>query len=361
MNKRSFLKSAVLAGTAVIAGNNSKAFNTLPESSTHKKGKRKNYVWINPHHNDSESDLQSRYASYKDSGIDGIFFEADSEKHYRIAKSKKLEAHRWMWIMNRGEKELLQAHPEWYAKSRNGDSCATQPPYVGYYRWLCPSREEVAAYLETQVQQTLAKDYVDGIHLDYIRYCDVILPLNLWKDYKIEQTKELPEYDFCYCEVCRQKFKELKGVDPLELQFPEASLSWRKFRYDNITRVVNRLALKAKTYKKPVTAAVFPTPEIAKRNVRQDWVNWHLDAVFPMIYHGFYKENVNWIGDAVEEGVQALHGKFPLYAGLYLPDFKNHDEIRQGIKNAYAKGAAGVSLFGKVDAPVLKILKELNS
>lgn len=41
-----------------------------------------------------------------------------------------------------------------------------------------------------------------------------------------------------------------------------------------------------------VTAAVFPTPEVARRNVRQDWVNWNLTGVFPMVYHGFYKEHV---------------------------------------------------------------------
>lgn len=358
MNKRSFLKSALVAGGAVI--NSTKALSAIAETDSPKKSPRKNWVWIDPKPNDNPADLEVLYASYKAAGIHGIFFEADSEKHYRIAKSKKLEAHRWMWIMNRGEKELLQAHPEWYAKSRNGDSCADKPPYVGYYRWLCPSREEVAAYLETQVKQTLAKDYVDGIHLDYIRYCDVILPLNLWDKYKIEQTKELPEYDFCYCEVCREKFKALKGMDPLELQFPDQGLSWRKFRYDNITRVVNRLSKTAHDLKKPITAAVFPTPEIAKRNVRQDWVNWNLDGIYPMIYHGFYKEDVAWIGDAVEEGVKALNGKFPLYAGLFLPDFKNHDEIKQGISNAYAKGAAGVSIFGRLDEPVLKILKELN-
>jgi hypothetical protein len=45
-----------------------------------------------------------------------------------------------------------------------------------------------------------------------------------------------------------------------------------------------------------------------------------------MIYHKFYKEDVNWIGDAVE-GVRTLHGKFPLYAGLFLPDFDNQGEI----------------------------------
>jgi hypothetical protein len=115
----------------------------------------------------------------------------------------------------------------------------------------------------------------------------------------------------------------------------------------------------AHSHKKPITAAVFPTPEIAKRIVRQDWVNWPLDAVCPMIYHGFYSEGVKWIGDAVAEGVSALHGKFPLYAGLFLPDFKDNDaDIREGIRLALENGAAGVSIFGSVSPSLLQILRE---
>lgn len=350
MNKRRFLKSTLLTGAAVLA-------KFTPASASEQKASKKNWLWIHPNPKDTDDDLKKQYSALKAGGINGIFFEADSERHYRLAKKSGLEAHRWMWIMNRGEKELLESHPEWYAKNKLGESCADKPPYVGYYRWLCPSRPEVLEYLKAAVTETLKKDYVDGIHLDYIRYSDVILPFNLWDNYKIEQTKELPEYDYCYCEVCREKFIALKGIDPLELKYPDQNLSWRKYRYDRITTVVNSLAEVARQHKKPITAAVFPTPEIAKRNVRQDWVNWNLDGIFPMIYHGFYKEEVPWIGDAVQEGVSALHGKFPLYAGLFLPDFKNEDEIRAGIKTALQNGAAGISFFGRVDEKVLTLLR----
>ena len=351
--RRSFIRNSLLTGLSA---------SILPLAAsaeyTSKKKQQGHWVWINPDHKDDEKALNLLYKKYHDAGIRGIFFEADSEKHFRIAKKNKIEAHRWMWIMNRGEKSLLQSHPELYAINRKGESCADKPPYVNYYRWLCPSKKETLEYLETEVKNTLSKDYVDGIHLDYIRFCDVILPVNLWDTYKLDQTKELPEFDYCYCEVCRRKFKEWKGVDPLDIQFPEASLSWRLFRYNAITNVVNRLAQVAKGFRKPVTAAVFPTPEVAKRNVRQDWVNWNLSAIYPMIYHGFYKEPVSWIGDAVKEGVNALHGRFPLYAGLYIPDFNNIEEIRQGVNIALKNGAAGVSMFGKLSDEILQVLKE---
>lgn len=318
----------------------------------------KHWIWINPNLKDTETQLRLRYANYREAGIKGIFFEADSALHFRTAKALGLEAHRWMWTLNRGEKSLLNTHPEWYAVNRKGESCADKPPYVDYYRWLCPSRPEVKQYLIDNVHAILSKDYVDGIHLDYVRFCDIVLPVNLWSNYHIEQTKELPEYDYCYCEKCKEKFKEWRGQDIDTIQYPEASLSWRQFRYNAVTDIVNAIAKIADSHKKSITAAVFPTPEVARRNVRQDWTNWNLNGICPMIYHGFYKEGIEWIGDAVEEGVHFLDNRFPLYAGLYIPDFHgNMKDLQRGIEFALNKGAKGVSLFGDVNDAVLKALQ----
>lgn len=355
--RRKFLKAGILAGLSVNLPWNAVAA-TPSTVKLKEKTEWKHWVWIHPKESDTLEELKKRYERYYQAGIRGIFFEADSEMHFRQAKAAKLEAHRWMWTLNQGDKELIKAHPEWYAKNRKGESCANQPPYVDYYRWLCPSRKEVITYLENQVADILAKDYVDGIHLDYIRFSDVILPVNLWDKYKIEQPKELPEYDYCYCEVCQASFKEWRGADVLAITYPQESLSWRLFRYQAINNVVNRLAKVAKNTQKPITAAVFPTPEVAKRIVRQDWTNWNLNGVAPMIYHGFYKEEVSWIGDAVAEGVQGLNGRFPLYAGLYLPDFKNMQELQLGINYALQNGADGISLFGDVNEEILNILEK---
>ena len=358
MKKRDFIKASLLGGIGMMSYRPSFGNELVNHKSS---GGLKHWVWTNPDGKEDEKLLKERYGRYFQAGIRGMFFEADSETHFRIAKAAGLETHRWMWTMNRGEKELLDNHPEWYAVSRNGKSCATNPPYVNYYRWLCPSKPEVLEFLKTQVKNILAKDYVDGIHLDYVRYCDVILPVNLWQNYGIDQTRELPEYDFCYCETCRAKYKSEHGIDPLDIQYPDQSLSWRKFRYDRITNIVNCLAEVAKSNKKAITAAVFPTPEVARRIVRQDWTNWNLDGVCPMIYHGFYKEQVSWIGDAVEEGIHFLCGRFPLYAGIYLPDFKSDEELEQGIKTALSHGASGISFFGNVSDNVLSILKQASA
>jgi len=354
-SRRNFVKSGLIAGLAATVLPLAGSASVIPAAAENKKWKH--WVWTNPNLADKEEDLADLYKKYYEAGVRGIFFEEDSEKHFRAAKAQKLEAHRWMWTMNRRIESVMKAHPDWYAVNRKGENCVQHPPYVDYYRWLCPSKPEVHAYLENEVQEILSKDYVDGIHLDYVRYCDVILPVNLWDNYKIEQTKELPEYDYCYCNVCKEKFKAFRGQDLDAIAFPEASLSWRQYRYNAITTIVNKLAVVAGKHKKQITAAVFPTPEVARRNVRQDWTNWKLSGVCPMIYHGFYKEPVEWIGDAVAEGVRFLDGRFPLYAGLYLPDFKSPDEIQLGMQYALKNGAKGISLFGKVDDQVLAALK----
>lgn len=320
------------------------------------------WLWVRPNEKDTEVQLRKRYQSYREVGVRGLLFESYSKRHFQLAKEIGLETHRWMWTMNRGEKELLQNHPEYYAVSRSGKSCADQPPYVDYYRFLCPSHPDVPKYLEEKARQQLALEDVDGLHLDYIRYPDVILPVNLWENYNLDQSTELPDYDFCYSKYTKEAFLQETGIDIDKVQRPDQSLSWRSFRYNQINKVVNRIAEVAKEHNKPLTAAVFPTPDLAKRIVRQDWTNWNLSGVFPMIYHGFYKEPVGWIGTAVAEGVQALHGKFPLYAGLYLPDFKSVEEIKIAITLAKQNGAAGISLFGETDfsAEVLRMLKQIK-
>jgi hypothetical protein len=79
-----------------------------------------------------------------------------------------------------------------------------------------------------------------------------------------------------------------------------------------------------------------------------------------MIYHGFYNEQVSWIGDAVKEGIHFLNGRFPLYAGIFIPNFKSPAELEEGIKLALANGASGISFFGKIDEGVLAVLKKVG-
>ncbi|MGF7231883.1 family 10 glycosylhydrolase [Arachidicoccus sp.] len=353
--RREFLRNTLLS-TAALSLTPALSLAESTSGEKYRRHKLKHYVWVQPNKLDTEAGLHTLFQQFSEAGIKGIFIEADSQMHFKIAKKYKLETHRWIWTLNRGDADLLKDHPDWYAVSRKGDSCAIKPPYVSYYRWLCPSKPSTLDFLSKEVNDILSKDYVDGIQLDYIRYCDVILAINLWKKYNIVQTAELPEYDFCYCDHCQQKFHEWSGETLSDIEYPQESLSWRHFRYNQVNDIVNHLAKIAKQHGKPITATGFPTPEVARRLVRQDWTNWNIEAMFPQFYHGFYNENLRWIGDAVKEGVHFLNGKFPLYAGIYLPDFKDNQQIQEGIEYALNNGASGMSFFGKVTPEVLRAL-----
>lgn len=106
-------------------------------------------------------------------------FEGYDENTYKMCKEAGLEAHYWKWTMNRHE--VLKTHPDWFAVNRKGESGYDKPAYVDYYRFLCPNHEGVAEYLAADYLKEANLPYVDGVHLDYVRFPDVVLPVSLWK------------------------------------------------------------------------------------------------------------------------------------------------------------------------------------
>lgn len=313
----------------------------------------KNWVWMRINKEKGDEYYKKQFALMKECGISGIMFEGYDEDTYRMCKEAGLEAHYWKWTMNR--REVMKTHPDWFAVNRIGESCFDKPAYVDYYRFLCPNHDGVAEYLAADYVKEANLPYVDGVHLDYVRFPDIVLPVSLWKNYGIEQTSELPQYDYCYCDVCRAKFKAQTGKDPMELKYPMEDQSWINFRLDAITNVVNKITAALKADGKRVSSAVFPGPSMAKKMVRQDWGSWSLDAYFPMIYNGFYYEGPEWIGRSVKESVQTINGRAKIYAGLMFPDIK--DTFEKALDEAFDNGAAGVSFFDGPDEEYLKKFK----
>lgn len=306
----------------------------------------KNWTWVHGGGEASADEWRRRFARVREAGINGVLVGGgDAEMLSAAAHAEDLEFHRWIWTLNRnGDAWVKENHPEWFTVSRNGESTLEKPPYVGYYKWLCPTRPAVRDYLRGVVDELAREPAIDGVHLDYVRHSDVILPVGLWSKYNLVQDREYPEFDFCYCEVCRQAFREQAGVDPLELPDPTQDLAWREFRWEGVTGLVEVLTEAVHARGKPITAAVFPTPTVARALVRQAWDEWPLDAFFPMIYHEFYEEELSWIGTATREGVDALPETTPLYSGLYLPSL-TPEELGEAVRVARGAGAAGVSLF----------------
>jgi uncharacterized lipoprotein YddW (UPF0748 family) len=352
MDKRSFLKNmSILGAAASVPSLFAGCFNEQPGNEQPGEDADvllKNWIWTGVDQESTDEALISRFEQLVSAGITGILIGGDDERMFTLAKQSGLSPHIWMWTLNRRDSFIMENHPEWYAVNRLGESCFDKPQYVDYYRWLCPSKPEVQDYIRSVVETHLSRNYIEGIHLDYVRYCDVILPRALWEKYDIVQNEELPPYDYCYCETCRNKFGELHGRDPLEIDNPPEDLDWVQFRYDSVTSLVNDLAETVHEANRPISAAVFPTPSIARKLVRQSWDDWNLDMVFPMLYHGFYNESLSWVGNSVLEGKQAVGDKMELFSGLYMPDLGTASDLEEAVKLALDNGAAGISLFGDV-------------
>jgi uncharacterized lipoprotein YddW (UPF0748 family) len=193
-------------------------------------------------------------------------------------------------------------------------------------------------------------DGITSVHLDYIRYSDIFLPIGLLPKYNLKQEVELPEYDFCYCAVCISEFEKIHHKNPLEAGNTAIDMEWKQFRLNKVKAIVDDAYKIAHSHDKMLTAAVFPYPEMADHMVRQRWDKWQVDAVLPMIYHNFYNEGLDWIGFATRQGVSDLEGKgVSLHTGLFVPEMTARN-LARAISLARDNGAAGVSLF---DGPAI--------
>ncbi len=324
----------------------------------------RNWMWLYANMNRSDEDWNKMLAKFKENGISGILIGGGvpmMERIIPLAGNFGIDVHAWMWTLNRPGDEEAKKHPEWYTVSGKGESCFDVHPYVDYYQWVCPSQEEVYQHIAKQVKELASVKGLKGIHLDYVRYSDVILAKALQPKYNLVQDREYPEFDFCYCETCQAKFKEESGIDIAEVDDPTQVEAWRQYRYNSVTRLVNRLVEVAHAKGKQISAAVFPYPDLARTICRQSWDEWNVDAVFPMVYQNFYDEDIRWIKTSTRKGVRDLDGRVSLVTGLYLPQIPEGD-FPKAVKNSFKGGAQGVAIFdeGKITDEQLNTVRSVS-
>ena len=159
-----------------------------------------------------------------------------------VAKQAGIELHAWIIALNWPDKNTMKEHPKWYVVNGKGESCIDKPAYVDDYNWLCPSNPEVLEFMEKRTKELCAYNELAGVHLDYIRYPDVVLAPEHKAKYDIPQDDLVhPQFDYCYCEVCRSGFKKLSGMDPLTITDQATNQAWLNFRYNSVTGLVNQL------------------------------------------------------------------------------------------------------------------------
>lgn len=355
MKKRDFLQ-LLGAGAAGVAL--SPVALQVPGCSSDKNSghNKKLRFWCDVHPNESPMTTQKSddewkwlFSNLKHWGIDGVIVLCRTnrivDQLVRVTSAVDMNLYTWIISLQYPDPETMKNHPDWYVVNGKGESCIDKPPYVPEYRWLCPSHPEVREFMVKRVTELASYQGVSGVHLDYIRYPDAYLQPNIRIKYNIPQDEVIrPEYDFCYCPLCRKLFKEKEGIDPMDLPDPATNAAWKQFRCDSITSLVNELYTAAHSKGKTLAASVFSTPERARVMVRQDWPNWNLDWIMAMTYNYYEGKPIGWIGEATAAGVKALNGKFPLYSVLHLAHL-TPEEIVKAAKLAIDAGASGIDFF----------------
>ena len=320
------------------------------------------YAWHHWEDSTTAETLDREFALWASHGVTGICYNPRGfhldriQEAARVAKKHDLEFHAWLPTLTQEGRDST-----WYTVNRLGESAYDKPVYVPYYTTLDPNNPAVVEWLCQQYAKVAEIPEVDYVQLDYIRYADVILAKGLWEKYGLTMNEEYPKADYCYCDHCVADYKQRTGIDIRTVSDPSTDKAWAQYRCDAVTRCVNAIAEAVHAKGKKVSADVFPGPKShAEWMVRQQWQNWQVDALFPMLYNDFYLEPAEWVETMTREGVAAVADKrTPIYAGLFIcRDWRNKhkvvdpensgllpSEIGTAVHGAMRAGAKGISLF----------------
>ncbi|MCB9058537.1 MAG: Tat pathway signal protein [Calditrichae bacterium] len=372
MKRRHFIRT--LNGSLAALYSSSLGLLSCNNASSMKE-KPKIWVWLRPLKNYTPELYNRLFIKMKQSGVDAILPEIYNSwgAHYQssrhkvldnwletilpLANGQNLEVHGWMWSMPNNQEEYVENHRDWYVVNALGEPAYQKPAYVGYYKFMCPNHEDVRQFVSANVAEISAIEGLSGVHLDYIRFPDVILPPALQPKYNIIQDREYPQYDYCYCDRCVEKFKNQSGINIREVDDPVKNKDWKIFRQNSVTELVNNyLVPEARQAGRMITAAVFPNWE----NVRQKWFDWDLDAFLPMLYAKFYNGGDEWLKENIEKEVASIRQHQQINSGLFVNSY-DQDTFKSAIRTSLDAGANGIALF---DASALKdehysVLKKL--
>ncbi|MDJ0508191.1 MAG: family 10 glycosylhydrolase [Crocosphaera sp.] len=193
----------------------------------------------------------------------------------KLAHERNMELHAWVWIFaaaNQGHNKVLELpedylgpvlsrNPDWGVMDQDGNYFDQGQQFKKAF--LDPANPRVQKYLLSLLDE-IARNYdVDGIQFDYIRYP--------FQQPQINQT-------FGYSKSSRYLFKEMSGVDPIEIS-PSHPLwnEWTGFRIRQIDSFVATASSHLKKINPDliISASVFP---IERRDrlfrLQQNWEEW---------------------------------------------------------------------------------------
>ncbi len=163
------------------------------------------------------------------------------------------------------------------------------PPDGAYYKlgtpavWLDPAAPGLSDHLAALFSELLARyPELDGLHLDYIRYPDV-LPFTPGSRFGIG-------LDFGYGEPTRARFLAETGLEAPFLDSTANAGRWDDWRREQVQKLVSQIrgAARAVSPALELSAAVWTYADRAYLALGQDWRGWLADGLLefavPMAY-----------------------------------------------------------------------------
>ncbi len=152
----------------------------------------------------------------------------------------------------------------------------------------------------------------------------------------------------------------------MEIADPEYNTAWLNFRLAVLDTTVWGIRDQVKSKGLSISAAVFPSPKMSKKMVRQGWDKWELDYYFPMVYHNFYNESFDWIQEIVATDKAALGDYSLVFCGLYVPALKKENDLTKAMEAAFEGGADGIAFFnwralGDEQREQIRFFKEIKT
>jgi uncharacterized lipoprotein YddW (UPF0748 family) len=242
------------------------------------------------------------------------------------AHARGMEVHAWM-VVNRAwtgttapphtsPDHVFNTHPEWFSETDAGGTYDSVND-----TWLDPGVPAVEDHYKNVFMQMVQNYNIDGICLDYIRY-----PGTNWG----YNATAVSRYDAEYSTIGNPSAGDLR---------------WSNWRRDQVTNIVKRIYLEAKTIKPSlkVGAAVWNTAGSGYSGYFQDWDSWMsghiLDYACPMNYTS---DNAQFDGRS-QDSVGRGYGRHIYMAqGSYLNTIS--DSMTQ-INSVESLGVPGVALY----------------
>ena len=303
-------------------------------------------VWIRPVFYNS-NDIEKVINSLADAGINNIFLEtyyhgktifpSQTMAKYGFIKQNEefcgfdplrvwvneahkrgIKVHIWFETFYVGNKPpetnpeyILAKKPSWanYQK-RNAESdniVYSVSEHNGYF--IDPANPEVQQFLYELLSEIITRYKPDGINLDYIRY-----PQSYASNY--------PTYDLSnwgYTKYARQEFKNMYGVDPMDIKTTDPLwYHWKYYRCNKVTNFVKKASVLCRANHIMLTAVIFPNRVAAIDTKLQDWKNWSMnnfvDGFTPLFLTCDDKTAMN----LMDEILRNKSASTKLYAGLFV-------------------------------------------